>query len=66
MPSYTERVDGGVYLGSGEDVLDGLGDLRTNAVTLDQADEEVALTNVVSKSNISRYILGLGPSIEEG
>lgn len=31
------------YLGSGEDVLDGLGDLGTDTVTLDQADEEVAL-----------------------
>lgn len=32
-------------LGGGEDVLDGLGDLRTNAITLDQGDKEVALCN---------------------
>lgn len=31
------------YLGSGEDVLDGLGNLGTDTVTLDQADKEVAL-----------------------
>ena len=30
-------------LGSGEDVLDGLGNLGTDAVTLDQGDEVVAL-----------------------
>lgn len=34
---------GGAYLGGGEDVLDGLGNLRADTVTLDQADEEVAL-----------------------
>lgn len=32
-----------VYLGGGEDVLNGHGDFRTNAITLNQADEEVAL-----------------------
>lgn len=32
-------------LGSGEDVLDGHGDLGANAVTFDQADQVVALRN---------------------
>lgn len=30
-------------LGGGEDILDGHSDLRANAITLDQTDEEVAL-----------------------
>lgn len=34
---------GGTNLGGGEDVLDGLGDLGTDTVTLDEADEVVAL-----------------------
>lgn len=38
----------GTYLGGSEDVLDGLGDLRADTVTLNQADEEVALLLVVS------------------
>lgn len=31
------------YLGGGKDVLDGLGDLGANTITLDQADKKVAL-----------------------
>lgn len=31
------------YLGSGEDVLDGDGNLRTDTITLNQADEVVTL-----------------------
>jgi hypothetical protein len=34
-------------LGSGEDVLDRHGNLGTNAITLDQTDEEVALSHLV-------------------
>jgi hypothetical protein len=34
------------YLGSSEDVLDGVGDLGTDTVTLDQADSVVALEGV--------------------
>lgn len=33
-------------LGGGEDVLDGLGNLRADTVTLDQTDEVVSLVSV--------------------
>lgn len=36
-------------LGGGEDVLDGLRDLGANTVTLDQADQEVALRDELAK-----------------
>jgi hypothetical protein len=35
-------------LGGGEDVLDGLSDLRADTVTLDQADQEVTLRIVLA------------------
>jgi hypothetical protein len=36
-------------LGGGEDVLDGLRDLGANTVTLDQANQEVALREKLAK-----------------
>lgn len=36
------------YVRGGEDVFDGLGNLGANAITLDQADEVVALWMIVS------------------
>jgi hypothetical protein len=38
-------------LGGGKDVLDGLGDLGANAITLDQADQEVALVSACTVSD---------------
>ena len=37
------RASGSTHLGGGEDVLDGNGDLRANAITLDQAHGVFAL-----------------------
>jgi hypothetical protein len=46
-------------LGSGEDVLDRHGNLGTNAITLDQTDEEVALrilSSVVLGNPVARVV----------
>jgi hypothetical protein len=45
-----------------EDVLDGLGDLRANAVTLDQADEVVALSELLASLNCTEL---LRPSLSD-
>ena len=41
------------YLGSSEDVLDGLRDLGANAVTLDQADKVVALVELLENVRLN-------------
>lgn len=47
-PMTSSRLSAGTNLSGSEDVLDGLGDLGANAITLDQADEVVALVQTVS------------------
>jgi hypothetical protein len=53
-PMTSSRLSAGTNLSGSEDVLDGLGDLGTNAITLDQADEVVALVEIVSLAGLMR------------
>jgi hypothetical protein len=55
--SDVDRLPSNGGLGGGEDVLDGLSDLRADTVTLDQADEEVTLGilgTVVLSNSVAR------------
>jgi hypothetical protein len=53
-PMTSSRLSAGTNLSGSEDVLDGLGDLGANAITLDQADEVVALRGIVSVAGLKR------------